>query len=326
MKIKLKAKLLTVLTILTFGLGWIALGNINNTYAEDTPKTSLFVSPMLQKIILIPGETYNGSITISNSNTSTEDLKYKVEIGSYNKKKSETSKDDYGVTDVDETNEYNTIIQWITPEKTTGVVAPNGVDVLNFTIKVPKDAPAGAQYASILVYGDKTQSGDNNGGNKASITAKYQLASGIIANVAGETVEKATIKNNDMPSMLTSNKLEAISMVRNDGNIYTDASYILQVWPMGSDEEICTNEETPNSVTVLPNTERYYTQTCNLPAVGIFKAKQVVKIFDEVSILEKTIFVCPIWLMVVVLLVVIGIIVAITIYIKKRHSAKESDD
>lgn len=324
MKIKIKAKLLTVLTILTLGLGWVALGSINNAYAEDdTGLATIFVSPMTQKIILVPGETYNGSISISNSNSAKENLIYKAEIGSYNKKQSGDSKDDYGVTDVSEVTEYNAIMQWITLEKTGGTVAPNETDVLNYTIKVPKDAPAGAQYASILVYKDPESIFGDTGG--ANITAKYQLASGIIANVAGETVEKATIKNNDMPSMLTTNTLEATSMVRNDGNIYTDATYTLQVWPMFSDEEICTNEENPETTMVLPGTERYHIQTCNLPAVGIFKAKQVVKIFDEVSVLEKTIFVCPIWLMVVVLLVVIGIIVGIVVYVKKRKAAKEDE-
>ena len=158
-----------------------------------------------------------------------------------------------------------------------------------------------------------------------NITSKYQIASAILANVAGETVERGSIKSNEMPTMLTTNKLEATSMVRNDGNIYTDATYTLQVWPMFSDEEICTNEEKAESTTVLPNTERYHVQTCTLPAVGIFKAKQVVKIFSEESVLEKTIFVCPIWLMVVVLVVVLGIILGIIVYIKKRKSAKETN-
>ena len=125
--------------------------------------------------------------------------------------------------------------------------------------------------------------------------------------------------------MLTTNKLEATSMVRNEGNIYTDATYTLQVWPLFSDEEICTNEESAESTTVLPDTERYHVQTCDLPAVGIFKAKQIVKIFDEESVLEKTIFVCTIWLMVLVLIVVLGIIVAIIVYIKKRKSLKSDD-
>ena len=325
-KTNLKAKLLTILAILTLGLTWVAINytNTNSAYAEGIDgASSIFVSPMTQKIVLMPGETYKGSINISNNNSATEDLEYKADIGSYNKRQDGDSKDDYGVTDVTEVTNRNLIMKWITLEKTTGIVAPNGTDTLNFTIKVPKDAPAGAQYATILVYKDpKNIYGDQNAAN---ITAKYQLASAILANVAGETVEKGSIKSNDMPTMLTNNKLEATSMVRNDGNIYTDATYTLQVWPMGSDEEICTNEESAESTMILPDTERYHVQTCDLPAVGIFKAKQVVKIFSEESVLEKTIFVCPIWLMVVVLLVVVGIIVGIVMYFKKRKATKEDE-
>ena len=321
-KTNLKAKFLTILAIFILGLTWVAINytNANSAYAEDGT-ASLFVSPMTQKIILMPGETYNGTLKISNSVNSTADLKYKAEIGSYDKKKTEDSNDDYGTTDVKNTTERNIMMEWIKLEKTTGTVAPNGTDVLNFTINVPKDAPAGAQYASILIYEDNERKA--GGGDGASITNKYQIASAILANVAGETIEKGSIKSNDMPTMLTNNKLEATSMVRNDGNIYTDATYTLQVWPMGSDEEICTNEESAESTMVLPGTERYHVQTCDLPAVGIFKAKQVVKIFSEESVLEKTIFVCPIWLMVVVLVVVLGIILGIIVYIKKRKTAKE---
>ncbi|MBQ3293398.1 hypothetical protein IJG93_03835 [Candidatus Saccharibacteria bacterium] len=325
MKTRLKVRLFTVFAIFTLGLGWVTLTNINNTYAEEnTGAASLFVSPMTQKIVLIPGETYSGSISISNNAKATEDLRYKVEIGSYNKRQNNNSKDDYGVTDVVEITNRNIMMNWITLEKETGTVAPNETDVLNFTIKVPSDAPAGAQYASILAYKNPENSSDDTkeGGN---ITSKYQLASAIIANVAGETVEKGEIKSNEMPTMLTNNKLEATSMVRNEGNIYTDATYTLQVWPMGSDEEICTNEESAETSMILPDTERYHVQTCDLPSVGIFKAKQVVKIFEEESILEKTIFVCPIWLMVLVLIIVVAIIVGIIIYIKKHRSTKETD-
>ena len=142
MKTRLKAKLLTILTILTLGFGWVVVDNIitSNAYAEEnTGTSSIFVSPMTQKIILVPGETYKGSISISNNNSATENLEYKAEIGSYNKRQDGDSKDDYGVTDVTEVTNRNIIMKWITLEKETGTVAPNGTDVLNFTIKVPSD-------------------------------------------------------------------------------------------------------------------------------------------------------------------------------------------
>lgn len=292
-------------------------------FADDIPKTALTLSPMSQKIILTPGETYEGTIKVVNGASSTGAMQYQVTIGSYAPVHG-NSKDSYGGVDVVTRSNYNIMMDWTTIDKSTGTLDSNSTAVITYKIKVPKDAPAGAQYMS-LVVSDTTPK--NNGDEKSgfNIESKYQLASIVYANVAGETVEKGSITENSMPSVLTNNKLEATSMVKNEGNIYTDANYTLQVWPMFSDEEICTNEEKVETSMVLPETERYHVQTCELPAVGVFKAKQVVSIFNEKSVLEKTIIVCPIWLMIIILAILIGIIVAIIIIVKK-HSMKSRED
>ena len=203
------------------------------------------------------------------------------------------------------------------------MVAPNGSDAINFSIKVPNNAPAGSQYATILVSKENDQSSDEKKG--ASISNKYQLASVIYANVAGKTIEKGSITENNIPTFLTNNKLEATSMVRNEGNVYTDATYTLQVWPLNSNEEICTNEEKTETSMILPNTERYHVQTYDLPMVGMFKVKQVVKIFGEESVLEKTVLVCPVWLMILVLIIIIAIIAAVAVTIKKHKKGVDTD-
>ena len=110
-------------------------------------------------------------------------------------------------------------------------------------------------------------------------------------------------------------------MVKNNGNVHAEAKYTLQVWPLFSDEEICTNEEAPENSLVLPNTQKYYSQECNLPMVGIFRAKQVVKIIGEESIVEKTIIVCPLWLLFVV---IFGIVLLIAWIIAKTKKRKDS--
>lgn len=294
------------------------------TFADDIPKTALTLSPMSQKIILTPGETYEGTIKVINSANSAEKMTYEVKIGSYNPIHG-NGKDDYTGSDLTTQSNHNIMMDWTTLDKTTGDLQPNETSIITYKVQVPKDAPAGAQYMSILVA-DATQGSEGESSkNGVSIDSKIQIGSIIYANVAGETVEKGSITENSMPSVLTNNKLEATSMVKNEGNIYTDANYTLQVWPMFSDEEICTNEEKAETSMVLPETERYHVQTCELPAVGIFKAKQVVSIFNEKSVLEKTIIVCPIWLMIVILAIFIGIIVAIIIIVKK-HSKKSRED
>ena len=332
MKLKnLRYKILALLAIIATGVWWVEITNTEKTFAEDAPKTSLFVSPMVQKIIVTPGEIYSGSITVTNSSASDSDFKYVASIGSYTLATDgdiNRNRDNYGSTDVNTITNHNIITQWVSLDKKEGTLSPNAQDVINYTIRVPKDAPAGAQYFSILVSDNtdlEIKHDDATDKTSAGIANKYQLASAIFANVAGETVEKGSISENNMPSVLTTNKLEATSMVRNDGNIYTDATYTLQVWPLTSDEELCTNEEKAETSMILPNTERYHVQTCELPAVGIFRAKQVVKIFGEESVLEKTIFVCPIWLMILAIVIVVAIVITIVVMVRKRKKSASQD-
>ena len=106
--------------------------------------------------------------------------------------------------------------------------------------------------------------------------------------------------------------------MENDGNVHADAKYTLQVWPLFSDEEICTNEEDPATVLVMPGTKQYHAESCNLGMVGIYKARQTVEIFGEKSIVDATVIMCPIWLMVVILVVIIAIVWFVVHRIMKR--------
>lgn len=310
-----KFKIISYLTVvaLSFAVSLFGLGNV----AEA--KKSIVLSPTSQKIVLIPGETYKGSIRLSNPVTSDEDLNYAVSIGSFYTLGLAGGKDDYGDSDITTVTEYNEIMNWIKLNNTDGVVKPDEEITLSFDIVVPKDASAGGQYATILVRSIPGESETSTSGNSLGISESFQMASVIYAEVAGETREIGAITSNDIPSFLTTNTLEATSMVRNNGNVHTDAEYTLQVWPMFSDEEYCTNEENVSSTIVMPNTERYHVESCTLPSVGLFRAKQTVKIFGEVSTVEKTIIVCPIWLMVLLLVVIAAIIVWIVIAVRKHH-------
>lgn len=287
----------------------------NDVYADSNTMT---VSPTYQKMILIPGETYHNSIVVSNASGSTRDLKYSVEIGSFSQHANEESKDDYGSVDHISVSSYNQIMDWMKIEEERGVVAPGEKKEIKYSIEVPEDAPAGGQYATILVI-DETTSGVPGDANIA-IDQKFQFASIVYAQVAGETREDGKISENSIPSFLLNGSLQATSMVKNNGNVHTDAEYIFQVWPLFSDEEICTNEEKPNSSLILPESEKYHVENCDLPSIGIFKAKQTVKIFGETSIVEKTVIICPLWLL---FIIVFAVTLAIIWLVSKNRSRKK---
>lgn len=307
-------KIITIALTLFSGLFFGFLFNNVNAISN-----SMTISPPSQKMILIPGESYSGFVTVSNENGSTSNLDYSVSIGSYSEHGEGDAVDDYGTVDHVNKSSYNQIMDWIVLGKEKGTVAPNESDVIPYTINVPENAPAGGQYAMILV--ENITGADSGGGGNVNIKSRFQFGSIIYAEVAGETREEGYIKEDSMPSFLTSGLLEATSMVRNDGNVHTDAEYVLQVWPLFSDEEICTNEEEPDKSLILPETERYHAQTCNLPPVGIFRAKQTVKIFGETSIVEKTVIVCPIWLLFIIIFAIFALVFYFVAKAKARKKA-----
>lgn len=296
---------------------------LQRVWADNDINTSMFVAPMSQELLLVPGEQYQGAILVSNSTDAQSDLDYSVEVGSYGWNRSDDSKDDYGSVDVDTRSQYNMIMDWIKLDREGGTLKPGAQDKVVFTINVPDSAPAGAQLASILVTNvtKDADEGENGDGNNITVKSVTRLASAIVTNVAGTTVEKGIVTENSMPTFLLNNKLEASSMVKNEGNVYTNAEYILQVWPMFSDEEICTNEEEPAKSLVLPETSKYHAETCDLPSVGIFKARQTVRIFGEESIVEKTIIVCPVWLLFLIIFVIVAFVIWIVLRVR-AHGKK----
>ena len=302
-----------LLTLVILG----SFGHVMPTMA----KGAFTLSPMDQKIVLIPGETYRGSISISNPAGLNDNFNYLVTIGSYSVKAGQDSKDDYGAVDFAMTSNMNAIMDWIRIDNPKGEIVPNGRATVSFSIEVPEDAPAGGQYASLAVQEDPETVEDNG---STTIQEIMQMSHIIYAEVAGETVKKGAITENNIPSFLLNNTLMATSMVRNDGNVHANAEYILQVWPLGSEEEICTNEEKPSTNLIMPKTTKYHEEGCRLPLVGIFRAKQTVKIFGEISIVEKTVIVCPIWLLFVIIFAIAAIIIYIVAKARKRKINKET--
>ncbi|MDO5452012.1 MAG: hypothetical protein Q4F56_02900 [Candidatus Saccharibacteria bacterium] len=297
----------------------ILLANGANVWA-DPIIGSLTVSPSKQKIVLIPGETYVGSINVFSPAKSEKDMRYNVSIGSFSESSNGENNDDYGTVDHISKSSYNQMMDWITLDKESGILSPNTKDVITYTINVPEDAPAGGQYASLII---KDEDGMYSVGTGVAIKNEMQILSIIYAEVAGETREEGVITENSIPSFLLNNPLNATSMVRNNGNVHTDAEYTLQVWPLFSDEEVCTNEEKPETSLILPETERFHAQTCELPSIGIFRAKQTVKIFGEESIIEKTIVICPIWLLFIIIFIVTIIVIWLITRIKSHKGNKD---
>lgn len=289
----------------------------SNAMAEEV-KVSMVVSPSTNKLILMPGETYNGYITVTGANQNTRDVDYNVSVAPYSLNKGEDGKTDYKSPNFDSRNNYNNIVDWITVKNASGTVSPNTTNKIYYTIDVPEDVAAGGQYATFLVTQDNSNADEGEG---VRIQNVFQVASIVYAEVTGETRNTGEIIENNVPAFLfDGSKFEAASYVKNTGNVHTEAEYILQVWPLFSGEEICTNEENTTKSLVFPDTEKYHSESCQLPGFGIFNVKHTVKIFDQVSTVERMVIICPVWLVFVIIFAIFLGIFYLIAKAKKRKN------
>lgn len=299
-------------------LGWLGgmlfslalvLGSFSSpVYAADTPDYRIQVSPVRIELELKPGKTTTETFRVQN--TGSKKFSYTVSVVPYNVKG-----DDYSADFLTETR-YNDIVKWVTFSQTSGTLESDSEDEITVTVKVPTSVPEGGQYAAIMASMDASDTPDGMG---VSIVRQV----GILvysANVEGHTVKTASIEENKIPVFIFNPPITVSSLVKNSGNVHAEASYTLQVFPLFSDEEVYTNEEHPVKQMVLPGTNRYNELSWDgAPALGIFRVKQTVKIFDEVSVTEKLVFLCPIWFLFIVLLLIFCVIFWIVSRVRNRR-------
>lgn len=279
--------------------------------AAEVPDYRLQVTPSFEDIeeTLKPGGSYTGKFTIQN--TGTKEFRYDIDFSPYS-----VSDDRYTVDSETET-EYTDLYKWITIDKKSGSVEPNGEVDVEYTINVPRGVAGGGQYALINVQMIPDSKKEVEG---SGFDIVQQIGFRVLANIAGTTRKTGTITDNKVPGFIFNPPITVSSVVNNTGNVHGKATYTLQVYPLFGDEEVYTNEEAPVVLTILPETKRYNEISWEgAPALGIFRVKQTVKIFDEVSTTEKLVFLCPIWFLFIVLLLIFCVIFWVVSRVRNRR-------
>ena len=274
------------------------------------------LTPMNQDIDLEAGQTYSGSITVVNPSDATTDFSYKVSVSPFNMVGEEYT--------VDLATEYNRsmITKWITIENSSGTLKPNESGEIKFTIKVPEDAPAGGQYAAIIVTSDNASNGDEG----LSVQSVLEMASIIYGRVAGETTHGGEILENKIPSFAVTTPVVLEAKIRNDGNVHDYANYTITVTDFFTGNVILPTEENDGhySEVMMPEST-YHSQReiNNLPAVGVVKVTQTIRFNGVPSTAESTIIICPIWFMALILLTISAIVATIVAIVKKNRKRKK---
>lgn len=284
--------------LVALGIAMVAMGGVflvNGTAsAVDDAAYQMQISPIKNAIEeLKPGEEYQGKFEVRNTGVKPISFTTKSAPYSVTNEKYEPS--------FTEKNAYTELADWMTVTPSEGEVAPGESATIEYVINVPSDTHGGQQNGAVIVQA--TNLDDTNG---SAVQALNQIAYIIYANVEGEVNEAGKVLENNVPGFLLGSPMTVSSLVENTGNVYTDVTYKLQVYSLFGGEEVYTNEEDPVSNVVFAGTKRYSEMTWEgAPQLGIFKVKQTVEFVGEDSVNERLVFLCPIWFLVIVLLVIL---------------------
>ena len=273
---------------------------------------SFTVLPMSQRLNLVPGETIEGSIKIVNPADATGDFSYKTSIMPYG-----VVGNDY-TADLTTDTTYTAISKWITILEPTGKIAPNETKEVKFTITVPKDAPAGGQYAAIAVSSDDNSSASNG----VTVQNVFELASIIYAQVEGETRHEGEVLENNIPGFVMTPPVTLSALITNRGNVHENATFVITVSNFFTGEVILPTEENEGeySEVIMPDTERFIEREIdNLPALGVVKVSQTIYYRGVKNVEEKEIVICPIWFIALVVLTIVTLIITIVQIIRKHR-------
>ena len=206
---------------------------------------------------------------------------------------------------------------WIELYSEEGYIMPNNTDEIRFAIHVPEDAPAGGQYATIVVKSGEYRISESD----VDLRGRYESGHLIYADVAGETVRKGSMTDVNVPGFLFSGNITGSAVITNEGNVHSQASHTMQIYPLFSGEEVFTNEEEPKKVWVMPgNTSMSSVTWEETPSVGIFHVIYNVEYEGVESKVDKMVIVCPLWLLFIIILALFLII--FKIWSGKKKSEK----
>lgn len=312
MAVKLKRIILGVLFLVT-ALGASSIYN-GNAYAdnlsEDKP-IRLQIGPVKRKLKLEPGQSYVSSIKVSNIGT--EKFTYKVSAAPYS-----VIDEKYNADYESSVKDYTKMHNWVKIDENleTGTLDPKTSIEVPFTVTVPSDMHQGGQYATIMA---ETSDGNKNNTNIKTVN---RLGMILYADITkGDIKVGGEIINNTVNSFILEPPLTVSSTVKNTGNFEGTATYTVKVWPLGSNETVFSNEDSPTELDIIPGTSRYNAITWDkAPHVGIFTVEQKIEYPNApASVVRKLVIICPLWLMILITVIIVALVGWLVSRIIKRR-------
>lgn len=277
---------------------FIIFGN-NSAFADDSKEYSVTMTPAHINLDLDPGSVYTGKLTVKNGGTKTIDFVPSVQ--SY-RPSDHTYESNFMIS-----NRYTEISEWITVDNKSVTLNPGEEAEIEYTIVVPANAHGGSQYAVVGIY---TESGNSE---TSIIQSRYSIYSSLRADISGDATRAGYIALQQADGFLLNPPISGTVSVANTGNIASDSTTTLRVMNALTGEEVYNNTDNPVRYSVVPETIRdYEVKWDGSPSLGVFNVTITTSFIDETATISKTIFLCPLWLIIAIIgIIIIGIVAII---------------
>lgn len=290
----------------------------NNAEAEELKETATMqVSPVIEELTLDPNTQVDKSISVTNQGD--HNLKIRVYVAPYSFL-SESSSSDFETQ-----TEYTQIYHWIKiqdqnanyQEETEYNIAPHASATINYRVEVPASAPGGSQHACLFVETIPDETANQNG-----ITTISRAAIKIFATVSGDTLKDAEVSNYHSSSVVIGGNISAKANVKNIGNVDIKPTLTLRVNALNG--ETVFNETTITAVFPEQDNE-IKIDWPETPQFGIYNVKASLNALGENTLIEKTVFVFPVWflILVIIILATIGIFISKSLIRRRNQRARK---
>ena len=326
-------KIIKIMSVLSLSLLAGLTFLFANSYANEevnTTGTSVSIAPRNKILPISSGTTYDDTIEIKNDGP--EKIKVDIYATPYFYTHSEAN--DLYTLGFNTENNFTQMSRWITfsndageyTEKASFEVNANESLKVSYRITTPENIPAGGQYCAIFAHVVPSAPTEESG-------IRTEISPGMVIyghSTEGENIFEATISDLKIkrePNQNTKNKnIFASAKVKNSGNIDFIAKGTLKINSIIGFK----NYETPANAgvaSIIPESELIVSdEWTETPSFGIYKATwtvttgttQINAAEESTETIERIIFLCPVWFIILTIILLTILIIGIIIRYKQR--------
>ncbi len=273
------------------------------------------ISPLTFNFDLKPGESKEGSITVTNQNTDNLDFAVEVELFSQ-----VTNEGAPSFTGVQKVEGVTNLVDWIAiaSDDKEGTIPTQGKKEINFTVSVPAGAEPGGHYAAIFAKQIK-----KNPEGKTELGVSSRVGALMLVSVPGDVKRTADLLGFSFPKFVWKGPVKFGAVVKNTGSVHYDAPVNVTLKPLfGADKSVDLG-----SHTIIPKNSRDYSgEWKSKYPFGYYKVNAIAKDGDSKEVTASGSFFALPLLIVLPLIAIVLIVLLIIRYVKRNFKiAKRSD-